>query len=130
MSERFETIIPCSQVLCSQSYCCQTKVEGETVGACTEHAHRCGSGNGVFLRVRECKVVLLSGRRKGCFYPSPYLDEYGENDDGLRRGNPLFLCQERLKKIHRLWMSHAIPEEISRHLESNIYYTTTPWHQL
>ena len=100
------------------------------MGACTAHAYRCGAGSGIFLRVRECKVILVAARKKGCFFPSPYLDEYGENDDGLKRGNPLFLCKERLRRLHRMWLGHALPEEISRQLEGNIYFTTTPWHQL
>ncbi len=64
----------CGRLLCSQSYCCQETLDGETVGACTAHADKCGAGNGVFLRVRECKVILLSGRKKGCSIPPPYLD--------------------------------------------------------
>ena len=35
------------------------------VGACTYHAHVCGAGTGIFLRVRECKILLLHGRIKG-----------------------------------------------------------------
>ena len=48
-----------------------------------------------FPRVRECKIVMFSGRTKGCFESPPYLDQYGETDEGLRRGNPLSLCQDR-----------------------------------
>ena len=76
----------CGMMLCSQSYCCQTEMEdsGVTVGAATAHAHVCGAGTGVFLRVRECQVLLMSGRTKGCFFAPPYLDNYGETDQGLR----------------------------------------------
>lgn len=35
-------------------------------------------------RVRECQVLFLAGKTKGCFYPPPYLDDYGETDQGLR----------------------------------------------
>ena len=35
-------------------------------------------------RVRECQLLLMSGKTKGCFYPPPYLDDYGETDQGLR----------------------------------------------
>ena len=91
------------------------------MGACTAHSHSCGAGTGIFLRygvqctsrtlfthdtlytpytftfprVRECKIVMFSGRTKGCFESPPYLDQYGETDEGLRRGNPLSLCQDR-----------------------------------
>nr|XP_045365351.1 E3 ubiquitin-protein ligase UBR2 isoform X5 [Camelus bactrianus] len=40
----------CGALLCSQSYCCQTELEGEDVGACTAHTYSCGSGVGIFLR--------------------------------------------------------------------------------
>lgn len=40
----------CGSMLCSQSYCCQTEVDGEDVGACTAHTFNCGAGVGLFLR--------------------------------------------------------------------------------
>ena len=57
------------------------------------------SGSGLFLRVRECKLVMFSGRTKGCYMPPPYLDQYGETDIGLKRGNPLTLCSERYVNV-------------------------------
>uniref|UniRef100_A0A3Q1DBZ8 E3 ubiquitin-protein ligase n=1 Tax=Amphiprion ocellaris TaxID=80972 RepID=A0A3Q1DBZ8_AMPOC len=91
----------CGSMLCSQSYCCQTEVDGEDVGACTAHTFTCGAGLGLFLRVRESQVLFVAGKTKGCFYPPPYLDDYGETDQGLKyageppppaRWNPLHLC--------------------------------------
>lgn len=55
----------CGQILCSQNYCCQVDLRGSLVGACTYHAYYCGSGIGIFLRIRDCKVLLLSDRNKG-----------------------------------------------------------------
>jgi E3 ubiquitin-protein ligase UBR2 len=55
----------CGTMLCSQSYCCQTELEGQMVGACTYHTHFCGAGVGIFLRIRDCKVLLLAGKSKG-----------------------------------------------------------------
>ena len=123
----------CGEVMCSQSYCCQTTISGHSspVGACTGHTETCGGGIGIFLRVRECKVVLLAGPSKGCFIQSPYVDKYGETDPGLRRGNPLHLCPEKYRKIYKLWLNHGIPQEISHLLESNQYnMINTPWYQL
>lgn len=121
----------CGAVMCSQSYCCQTTLEdGKTVGACTAHSESCGGGCGIFLRVRECKVVLLAGRTKGCFIQPPYVDQYGETDTGLKRGNPLRLCPDRYRKIYQIWLNHRIPEEISHTLEANQFYITTPWFHL
>lgn len=120
----------CGRMLCSQSYCCQTELDGVLVGACTNHAQECGAGVGIFLRVRECKVLLLAGKTKGCFVPPPYLDEYGETDQGLRRGNPLHLCHENYRKLQKLWLSHGIPEEIAHSLESNTHIVIVEWQHL
>ena len=57
----------CGTMLCSQSYCCQTDLESQMVGACTHHTHFCGAGVGVFLRIRDCKVLLLAGKSKGWY---------------------------------------------------------------
>ncbi|KAM4835181.1 E3 ubiquitin-protein ligase UBR2 isoform 1-T1 [Thomomys bottae] len=120
----------CGSLLCSQSYCCQTELEGEDVGACTAHTYSCGSGAGIFLRVRECQVLFLAGKTKGCFYSPPYLDDYGETDQGLRRGNPLHLCKERFKKIQKLWHQHSITEEIGHAQEANQTLVGIDWQHL
>ncbi|XP_072565835.1 E3 ubiquitin-protein ligase UBR2 isoform X4 [Paramormyrops kingsleyae] len=120
----------CGAMLCSQSYCCQTDLEGEDVGACTAHTFACGAGVGIFLRVRESQVLFLAGKTKGCFYTPPYLDDYGETDQGLRRGNPLHLCQERYRKIQKLWRQHSITEEIGHAQEANQSLVGIDWQHL
>ncbi|KAG7160525.1 E3 ubiquitin-protein ligase UBR2-like 1 [Homarus americanus] len=123
----------CGKMLCSQSYCCQTEFpEGsrQMVGACTYHAHHCGAGTGIFLRVRECKILLLSGRIKGCFVNPPYLDEYGETDQGLKRGNPLHLDAKQYARLHTMWLSHSIPDTIAHTMESNSSVMATEWQHL
>uniref|UniRef100_A0A8C4PXU3 E3 ubiquitin-protein ligase n=1 Tax=Eptatretus burgeri TaxID=7764 RepID=A0A8C4PXU3_EPTBU len=120
----------CGTILCSQCYSCQAELDGEDVGACIAHSAICGAGIGIFLRVRECQTLLLCGKNKGCFYPPPYLDEYGETDQLLRRGNPLRLCLERYHKLQRLWHLHAIPEEIAHAQEANQSFTTNDWQHL
>jgi E3 ubiquitin-protein ligase UBR2 len=124
--------LTCGEIMCSQSYCCQTTIEGHSspVGACTAHTEVCGGGVGIFLRVRECKVVLLAGPSKGCFIQPPYVDQYGETDAGLRRGNPLHLCPDKYRKIYKLWLNHSVPQEISHSLETNQYMINTPWFHL
>ncbi|KAJ8014253.1 hypothetical protein DPEC_G00038350 [Dallia pectoralis] len=120
----------CGTMLCSQSYCCQTELEGEDVGACTAHTFVCGAGVGIFLRVRESQVLFLAGKTKGCFYAPPYLDDYGETDQGLRRGNPLHLCRERYRKIQKLWRQHSITEEIGHAQEANQTLVGIDWQHL
>lgn len=120
----------CGELLCSQSYCCQTELNKMAVGACNYHANKCGAGVGIFLRVRDCEVIFLAAPHRGCNVSPPYLDDYGETDQGLRRGNPLRLCIERYKKIQTLWLSHGIHEEIARSIETSAHITSTQWNLL
>ncbi|XP_054682442.1 E3 ubiquitin-protein ligase UBR1 isoform X4 [Grus americana] len=120
----------CGAMLCSQNTCCQELVNGEELGACTSHALQCGAGVCMFLKIRECKVVLIEGKTRGCLYPAPYLDEYGETDPGLKRGNPLHLCQERYRKLHLLWQQHCIIEQIARSQETNQIFFGFNWQLL
>uniref|UniRef100_A0A671N1B0 E3 ubiquitin-protein ligase n=1 Tax=Sinocyclocheilus anshuiensis TaxID=1608454 RepID=A0A671N1B0_9TELE len=73
----------CGVMLCAQSPCCQQQLNGEEVGACTAHATICGAGVGMFLRVRECEIILMASKTRGSPYPAPYLDDYGETDPQL-----------------------------------------------
>ncbi|XP_050524886.1 E3 ubiquitin-protein ligase UBR2 [Daktulosphaira vitifoliae] len=120
----------CGAMLCSQSYCCQTELKRLLVGACSSHAYTCGCGVGIFLRVRECEVLLLASPNKGCFITPPYLDEYGETDQGLKRGNPLFLCKDQYRKLQILWLGHGLHEEISRYLDSTHNLIPTTWQHM
>lgn len=119
----------CGVTLCSMTYCCQYEIEGTMVGACTHHAHECGAGVGIFLRIRECDILLL-GVNKGSFVSPPYLDKYGETDQGLRRGNPLKLCPERYQKLNLLWLNHCLHEDIARSAESINNVIPTQWQHL
>lgn len=76
----------CGMMICSQCYCClsEMKNSSQALGACSQHKRTCGKGVGLFLRVRDCEVLMLYGQGKGCYMPSPYLDEYGEPDRGFR----------------------------------------------
>ncbi|RWS17388.1 E3 ubiquitin-protein ligase UBR2-like protein, partial [Dinothrombium tinctorium] len=120
----------CGKMFCSQSYCCQIDLEGTMVGACTHHAHFCGAGVGIFLRIRDCKILLLAGKTKGCYMSPPYIDEYGETDQGLVRGNPLHLCRTSYKELHKLWLRHGIPEQIAHALEMSSNLAATNWQLL
>ncbi|XP_054000464.1 E3 ubiquitin-protein ligase UBR2 [Hylaeus anthracinus] len=109
----------CGEMLCSRSYCCQTELNKLMVGACTYHASKCGTGIGIFLRVRECEILFLRSPNRGSLDCPPYLDEYGETDQGLRRGNPLRLCHDKYRQLNQLWLGHGLHESISRALESS-----------
>lgn len=120
----------CGEMLCSQSYCCQTELYKNIVGACTFHASKCGAGVGVFLRVRECEILFLRNLNRGSLACPPYLDEYGETDQGLRRGNPLRLCRDRYRQLNQLWLGHGLHETIARAIESSNTILTTQWQHL
>ena len=63
----------------------------QTVGPCNTHTQQCSGSIGLYLRVKECSLLLLNviidGRTyktRGTLIPAPYLDEYGETDQNLR----------------------------------------------
>uniref|UniRef100_A0A182JY28 E3 ubiquitin-protein ligase n=1 Tax=Anopheles christyi TaxID=43041 RepID=A0A182JY28_9DIPT len=119
----------CGEILCSQSFCCQKELDKSSVGSCTYHTAECGAGIGIFLRIRDAEILLL-GINKGCFIAAPYLDEYGETDQGLRRGNPLRLCKERYHKLYMIWLTHGLHEEITRRNEAQQTIFATQWQNL
>ncbi|XP_076803033.1 E3 ubiquitin-protein ligase UBR2-like [Clavelina lepadiformis] len=116
----------CGVMLCSQSYCCQNTLGGINYGACAYHSYKCNYGCGIFLRSRDCTIFLLN-ENKGSFRSAPYLDEHGETDRGLRRGNPMKLNEERVKELNLIWLSHAIPEQIARDVEANRSLSNFNW---
>lgn len=120
----------CGEMLCSQSYCCQTEINKVSVGACTYHTSKCGTGVGMFLRVRECDVLFLRSPTRGSHMCPPYLDEYGETDQGLRRGNPLHLCHEKYRRLNYMWLGHELHEAIARAIESSSSMVPTQWQHM
>ncbi|XP_015515354.1 E3 ubiquitin-protein ligase UBR2 [Neodiprion lecontei] len=120
----------CGEMLCSQSYCCQVELNKVAVGACIYHASKCGAGVGLFLRVRECEILFLRSPTRGSVTCPPYLDEYGETDQGLRRGNPLRLCRDHYKQLNQLWLGHGLHETIARAVQSSSTLITMQWQHL
>ncbi|XP_031834567.1 ubr1 ubiquitin ligase [Nomia melanderi] len=120
----------CGEMLCSQSYCCQHQLNKMTVGACTYHASTCSAGVGIFLHIRKCEIIFLRSPNRGSFACPPYLDEYGETDQGLRRGNPLRLCHEKYRQLNQMWLGHGIYESMSRAIESSNTLMLIRWHRL
>lgn len=148
----------CGQMLCSQTSCCMHKILGTQVGSCTFHALNCGAGCGLFLQVRRCQVRVASNVRycfsfyqfqyivfylasflqvlvlaipnRGTFMTPPYVDDYGETDQGLRRGNRLQLSPELYKELEHMWLSHGIREYISRSMDKGAPPFAGPWHEL
>ncbi|KAJ1282601.1 hypothetical protein BS78_03G065000 [Paspalum vaginatum] len=88
--------------LCSPSWkpCCRA-------GKCLNHALQCGAGVGIFLLVRKTTILLQRSARLA-FWPSPYLDAFGEEDHEMHRGKPLYLSQERYAALTYLVASHSL----------------------
>ena len=93
----------CGELVCCAENCCRRGMHGESA----QHAAACGAGVGVFLFVKSTKILLMRGPRV-CLYPSPYLDAYGEEDEYLKRGRPLFLSQARYAALSELWLHVAL----------------------
>lgn len=120
----------CGKMLCSQTSCCMHQILGAQVGSCTFHALHCGAGCGLFLQVRRCQVLVLAIPNRGTFMTPPYVDDYGETDQGLRRGNRLQLSPELYKELENMWLSHGIREYISRSMDKGAPPIAGPWHEL
>jgi len=123
----------CGEVVCSGSYCCQIE-DPETnsiKGPSMNHLEKCTGSAGMFLRPMECKMMLISSSGKGCFFGAPYVDEYGEQDTGLRRGNPMYLNEEMMDNLRRIWYSQNISETVSRQLmNSSLRMLAFDWNEM
>ncbi|CAF0875440.1 unnamed protein product [Brachionus calyciflorus] len=125
----------CGEMLCNQPLCCQKDLFKKRVGCCTAHTYSCSGKTGVFLKVSECQVLLLNLNYssssdldvKGCYVAAPYLDDYGETDQGLRRGNPLRLCKIRYDKLYRDWLTHSLPEVVARQYQNQTGIVAYNW---
>jgi len=58
------------------------------------------------------------------------LDEYGETDMGLRRGNPLRLSQAAYRKIYLQWLGHGLHGEIARLNDNANVAAAAQWHHM
>nr|CAB3472205.1 unnamed protein product [Digitaria exilis] len=53
-------------------------------------------------------TILLQRSARLAFWPSPYLDAFGEEDHEMHRGKPLYLSQERYAALTYLVASHSL----------------------
>jgi hypothetical protein len=53
-------------------------------------------------------TILLQRSARLAFWPSPYLDMFGEEDHEMQRGKPLYLSQERYTALTYLVASHSL----------------------
>ena len=50
----------------------------------------------------------------GARLATPYLDLFGEEDVGLRRGKQLVICEQRHQRLLWLWVTHKLRGEVAR----------------
>ena len=49
----------------------------------------------------------------GSYMSAPYVDAYGETDDGLSRGNPLKLDRTMYDALRQIWANHDVPTKVT-----------------
>ncbi|KAJ8012787.1 hypothetical protein DPEC_G00046500 [Dallia pectoralis] len=92
----------CGAFVCLKGLCC--KQQG--ICECVLHSQHCGAATGIFLLINASVIIIIRGHRF-CLWGSVYLDTHGEEDRDLRRGKPLFLCEERYKVLEQQWVLHT-----------------------
>ncbi|XP_035378865.1 E3 ubiquitin-protein ligase ubr3 isoform X1 [Electrophorus electricus] len=92
----------CGAFVCLKGLCCKQQGLCE----CVLHSQHCGAATGIFLLINASVIIIIRGHRF-CLWGSVYLDAHGEEDRDLRRGKPLFLCEERYRVLEQQWVSHT-----------------------
>jgi len=83
-------------------------------GAATIHNQRHHLNVGVIFALHR-RVLILMHRRKTAYWPSLYVDKYGEDNSHTNRGLPLYLDVKRWEKLQNLWATNGIPKEVARY---------------
>lgn len=99
----------CGEFICFHASCCVKDNVHETV----QHSIDCGCGTGVFL-VISSSVTLVIREERVCLWGSVYLDAFGEEDKDLRRGKPLYLSEERYRRLEEEWRTHTLDRSVKR----------------
>lgn len=92
----------CGAFVCLKGLCCKQQSYCE----CVLHSQNCGAGTGIFLLINASVIIIIRGHRF-CLWGSVYLDAHGEEDRDLRRGKPLYICEERYRVLEQQWVSHT-----------------------
>ncbi|OQR83852.1 hypothetical protein ACHHYP_14200 [Achlya hypogyna] len=100
----------CGVAVCAGTDCCKRNGRG----ACFQHVEHCGHGNGAFFLLKACSMLLVSVHGRACFFASPYVDEFGEEDLYVKRGRPLQLRPKRLLAVVQHLAGHTVAAEVSK----------------
>ena len=80
--------------------------------------HRCcpaggKTGVGIFLLLNRTSVLLVR-KSWSCYWPSIYVDEFGEEDVNMRRGMPLVLSPSRAAALWSLYESGGVADAVTQ----------------
>lgn len=94
-------------------------------GECTKYCRRELGGNGVFLLIPFSTILVLRDSRKSVL-PSPYFDQFGEEDRNLKRGVPLYLDEKRYQEHARTYLMNSWDQDtlilqLSDNVNAHIY---------
>ncbi|KIS71625.1 uncharacterized protein UMAG_00067 [Mycosarcoma maydis] len=107
----------CGDVVCLQSFCCQSEDDGER-GECNQHMDSCGGSVGAYFKIKSNLVLLLYQGNGTFHFLSPYLDSHGEIDVGLRKGRPQKLHQQRYDELRKQIWGHGVANIVARKIEA------------
>lgn len=107
----------CGDIVCLQSFCCQSEDDGEK-GECNQHMEVCGGSVGAYFKIKSNLVLLLYHGNGTFHFLSPYLDSHGEIDVGLRKGRPQKLHQQRYDGLRKQIWGHGVANIVARKIEA------------
>ncbi|VDO05848.1 unnamed protein product [Rodentolepis nana] len=70
------------------------------------HIRRFHAGYGLVMLFSGGVLLFSDQARRIAELGSPYTDEFGESDIGLKRGNPLYLDDKLYEEFNRTWLKH------------------------
>ncbi|GMM55332.1 putative ubiquitin-protein ligase [Maudiozyma humilis] len=109
---------------CGQDMLIQNPValRGYKIGECTNHVlNECPSDSrfGLFLMLRT-NMIYMSYDNRGTFYHSPYVNKYGETDEDLKYGTPVFLDNKRYDQFLKdVVLGNMVPHIVFRSTDGN-----------
>ncbi|CAE8652745.1 unnamed protein product, partial [Polarella glacialis] len=115
----------CGALVCMGSQECRGRDPRE--GQCSDHARRCGAGQGLFLVPYMALVLAVSAPDCG-LWDCPYVDQNGEPNPQLKRPCALHLRldERRLDSLRQIYIKGSIRKEIFMYNEKTGRYLPNP----
>ncbi|XP_065317121.1 E3 ubiquitin-protein ligase UBR3-like isoform X1 [Gordionus sp. m RMFG-2023] len=101
--------LACGTLVCVKDACCAKNTIFEAVS----HSTQCGSGTSIYQIVNSGSILIICEHR-ACVWASLYLDCHGEEDKNLKRGKPLYLCNDRLRYLQNMYLTDSFLTMVKR----------------